>query len=132
MRVKCLDQEHTALPWPGLVLGRLDPGSIALTVRPLRLPHYTLGLLVNMFLYIFVLFTSHIVFVFFFVKRISAVNNAEWLDSLTEPPLLQYSPAAQFLASYFPDGVGLSPTLNDWKSKSEDSTGARFCFVCFT
>lgn len=59
------------------------------------------------------------------------MNNAQWLDSLTEPPLLQYSPAAQFLASYFPDGVGLSPTLNDWKSKSEDSTGARFCFVLF-
>ena len=54
------------------------------------------------------------------------MNNAEWLDSLTEPPLLQSSPAAQFLASYFPDGVGLSPTLNNWKNKGEDSTGARY------
>ena len=51
------------------------------------------------------------------------MNNADWLDSLTEPPLLQSSPAAQFLSSYFPDGVGLSPTLNIWKSKLEDSTG---------
>lgn len=56
-------------------------------------------------------------------ERVSAVNNACWLDSLTEPPLLQCSPAAQFLSSYFPDGVGLSPTLNSWKSKMEDSTG---------
>ena len=60
---------------------------------------------------------------FFFQKRVSAVNGAEWLQSLTEPPLLQYSPAAQFLNSYFPDGVGLSPTLNDWKQDVEDSTG---------
>ena len=51
------------------------------------------------------------------------MNGAEWLQSLTEPPLLQYSPAAQFLNSYFPDGVGLSPTLNDWKQDVEDSTG---------
>ena len=51
------------------------------------------------------------------------MNGAEWLQSLMEPPLLQYSPAAQFLNSYFPDGVGLSPTLNDWKQDVEDSTG---------
>lgn len=56
-------------------------------------------------------------------ERVSAVNGAEWLQSLTEPPLLQYSPAAQFLNSYFPDGVGLSPTLNDWKQDVEDSKG---------
>lgn len=66
----------------------------------------------------------------FSVKRVSVVNHAEWLDSLTEPPLLQNSPAGQFLASYFPDGVGLSPTLNNWTNKAEDSTGA--WFVCFT
>ena len=51
------------------------------------------------------------------------MNSAGWLDSLMEPPLLQNSPAAQFLTSYFPDGVGLSPTLNDWKQKAEESTG---------
>lgn len=56
-------------------------------------------------------------------ERVSAVNNAGWLESLTEPPLLQDSPAAQFLTSYFPDGVGLSPTFNDWKQNAEDSTG---------
>lgn len=65
------------------------------------------------------------------LKRVSAVNNADWLDSLTEPPLLQSSPAAQFLSSYFPDGVGLSPTLNNWKSKVEDSTGERHYFSLF-
>ena len=64
-------------------------------------------------------------YLFFFLayKRVSAVNGAEWLQSLTEPPLLQYSPAAQFLNSYFPDGVGLSPTLNNWKQDVEDTTG---------
>ena len=59
----------------------------------------------------------------FRLKRVSAVNNAGWLESLTEPPLLQDSPAAQFLTSYFPDGVGLSPTFNDWNQNAEDSTG---------
>ena len=66
----------------------------------------------------------HIVsYVCLFLQRVSAVNSLGWLDSLTEPPLLQSSPAAQFLTSYFPDGVGLSPTLNDWKQNAEDSTG---------
>ena len=66
----------------------------------------------------------------FFVKRVSAVNSAGWLESLTEPPLLQSSPAAQFLTSYFPDGVGLSPTLNDWKQKDQDCTGVKTIFYC--
>lgn len=69
---------------------------------------------------------------FLLLKRVSAVNSADWLDSLTEPPLLQSSPAAQFLSSYFPDGVGLSPTLNIWKSKVEDSTGETSYFLYFT
>lgn len=56
-------------------------------------------------------------------KRVSAVNCAGWLESLTEPPLLQSCPAAPFLASYFPDGVGLSPTINNWKQNDATSTG---------
>ncbi|XP_068737832.1 lysine-specific histone demethylase 2-like isoform X5 [Montipora capricornis] len=55
--------------------------------------------------------------------RVSAVNCAGWLESLTEPPLLQSCPAAPFLMSYFPDGVGLSPTLNNWKQNASDLTG---------
>lgn len=56
-------------------------------------------------------------------ERVSAVNCAGWLESLTEPPLLQSCPAAPFLASYFPDGVGLSPTINNWKQNDATSTG---------
>ncbi|CAH3162092.1 unnamed protein product [Pocillopora meandrina] len=56
-------------------------------------------------------------------ERVSAVNSAKWLESLTEPPLLQNCSAAQFLGSYFPDGVGLSPTSNTWGCRLEDSTG---------
>ena len=37
-------------------------------------------------------------------------QSAGWLQSLTEPPLLKHSPAAKFLQSYFPDGVGMSAT----------------------
>lgn len=59
-------------------------------------------------------------------KRVSAVNSAKWLESLTEPPLLQNCPAAQFLGSYFPDGVGLSPTSNTWGCRVEDSAGNKF------
>lgn len=56
-------------------------------------------------------------------ERVSAVNCAGWLESLTEPPLLQSCPAAPFLSSYFPDGVGLSPTINNWKQNDATSTG---------
>lgn len=56
-------------------------------------------------------------------ERVSAVNCAGWLESLTEPPLLQSCPAAPFLMSYFPDGVGLSPTMNNWKQNASDLTG---------
>ena len=37
MRVKCLAQEHNAVPWPGLEIGPLDPESNALTINPPRL-----------------------------------------------------------------------------------------------
>ena len=30
---------------------------------------------------------------------------------------------APFLSSYFPDGVGLSPTINNWKQNDATSTG---------
>ena len=38
VRVKCLAQEHNAVPWPGLEPGPLDPESSALTIRPPHLP----------------------------------------------------------------------------------------------
>ena len=38
MRVKCLAQEHNAVPRPGLEPGPPDPESSALTIRPPRLP----------------------------------------------------------------------------------------------
>ena len=38
MRVKCLAQEHNAVPRPGLEPGPPDPDYSALTIRPPRLP----------------------------------------------------------------------------------------------
>ena len=38
MRVKCLAQEHNAVPRSGLEPGPPDPESSALTIRPPRLP----------------------------------------------------------------------------------------------
>ena len=44
MTVKCLAQEHNAVPQPGLELGRPpDPESSALTLRPPRLPIDSVG-----------------------------------------------------------------------------------------
>ena len=40
MRVKCLAQEHNAVPQPGLEPGPFDPESRTLTIRP---PHLTKG-----------------------------------------------------------------------------------------
>ena len=39
VRVKCLAQEHNAVPRPGLELRPSDPESSALTIGPQRLPH---------------------------------------------------------------------------------------------
>ena len=38
MRLKCLAQEHDAVPWPGLEPGLLNLESSALTIRPPCLP----------------------------------------------------------------------------------------------
>ena len=38
VRVKCLAQEHSAVPRPGLEAGPLDPESSTLTIRPTRPP----------------------------------------------------------------------------------------------
>ena len=46
MGVKCLAQEHNAVPRPGLEPGTSDPESSALTIRPPHLPS-VLGLSVN-------------------------------------------------------------------------------------
>ena len=40
MGVKCLAQEHNAVPRPGLEPGPFDPESSALTIRPPRLPSH--------------------------------------------------------------------------------------------
>ena len=42
MRVKCLAQEHNAVPQPVLEPGPPDPESSALTIRPPRLPQLKL------------------------------------------------------------------------------------------
>ena len=39
MRVKCLAQEHNAVPWPGLQPEPPDLESSALIIRPSPLPH---------------------------------------------------------------------------------------------
>lgn len=53
--------------------------------------------------------------------RVNQVLQETWLQLLMTPPLLKRSPAARFLSSYFPDGVGLSPTsvLLDEDKKEE-------------
>uniref|UniRef100_A0A6P8I5S2 Lysine-specific histone demethylase 1B-like n=1 Tax=Actinia tenebrosa TaxID=6105 RepID=A0A6P8I5S2_ACTTE len=55
-------------------------------------------------------------------ERVSGASTPGWLLSLFEPPLLKNSPATQYLKTYFPDGVGLSPVLNDDKEKIETNT----------
>ena len=47
MRVKCLAQEHNAVPRPGLEPGPPDPESSALTIRPPRLPQDTCNITQN-------------------------------------------------------------------------------------
>ena len=42
MAVKCLAQEHTTVPRPGLDPGPFDPESSALTIRPPRLPYISI------------------------------------------------------------------------------------------
>ncbi|XP_022088783.1 lysine-specific histone demethylase 1B-like [Acanthaster planci] len=49
--------------------------------------------------------------------RVKQTLQPEWLETLLFPPLLKNSPAAPFLASYFPDGVGLSATCELVKKK---------------
>ena len=39
MGVKCLAQEHNAVPQPGLKPGAFDPESKELTIRPPHLPY---------------------------------------------------------------------------------------------
>lgn len=44
-------------------------------------------------------------------SRVKSMKDLKWLQSLTVPPLLKYSPAAKFFhEEYFSDGVGMSPT----------------------
>ena len=49
--------------------------------------------------------------------RVQQTLSPEWLETLLFPPLLKNSPAAPFLSSYFPDGVGLSATCELVKKK---------------
>ncbi|CAG5125319.1 unnamed protein product, partial [Candidula unifasciata] len=43
-------------------------------------------------------------------ERVHYVRSPLWLIQNKYPPFLKKSPAAPFLSSYYPDGVGLSPT----------------------
>ncbi|CAG6021274.1 unnamed protein product, partial [Menidia menidia] len=44
------------------------------------------------------------------VKRVSEVTDSWWHSMLILPPLLKESPASPFLAAYYPDCVGMSPS----------------------
>ena len=48
MRVKCLAQEHNAVPQTGLEPGPPDPESSALTIRPPRLPRICCGSILSL------------------------------------------------------------------------------------
>ncbi|XP_071804678.1 lysine-specific histone demethylase 2-like [Asterias amurensis] len=52
--------------------------------------------------------------------RVQQTLSPEWLETLLFPPLLKNSPAAPFLSSYFPDGVGLSATCELVKKKPDE------------
>lgn len=41
-----------------------------------------------------------------------------WYEGLGYAPLLKFCPTAPLVASYFLDGVGLSPTDNNWEDSS--------------
>lgn len=51
----------------------------------------------------------------------SAVDEREWLPTLSAVPLLKNSPAALFLYEYYPDGVGLSPSCELCKSTDKEN-----------
>ncbi|XP_014681007.1 PREDICTED: lysine-specific histone demethylase 1B-like isoform X2 [Priapulus caudatus] len=42
--------------------------------------------------------------------RVAQVYDPYWMHAVVQPPLLKHSPAAEFLVSYYPDGVGMSAT----------------------
>ncbi|XP_064652344.1 lysine-specific histone demethylase 2-like [Lineus longissimus] len=52
--------------------------------------------------------------------RVAQTYDTRWIGSMTVPSFLHFSPAAPFLRSYFPDGVGMSATddLNDEEAAS--------------
>ncbi|XP_072175827.1 lysine-specific histone demethylase 2-like [Diadema setosum] len=63
--------------------------------------------------------------------RVMQTFDLEWLSLLVMPPLLKFSPAAPFLTSYFPDGVGLSASCpvasrkdGTWMTDGESSVAA--------
>lgn len=44
--------------------------------------------------------------------RVAQLMESYWIQSVVQPPLLKNSPAADFLVSYYPDGVGMSATAS--------------------
>jgi hypothetical protein len=42
-------------------------------------------------------------------------HSGYWYEGLGYTPLLKFNPTASLVASYFLDGVGLSPTDNNWE-----------------
>jgi len=45
-----------------------------------------------------------------FPQRVAEVTDNWWHSMLILPPLLKESPASPFLAAYYPDCVGMSPS----------------------
>lgn len=45
-----------------------------------------------------------------FSQRVAEVTDSWWHSMLILPPLFKDSPASPFLASYYPDCVGMSPS----------------------
>ncbi|XP_028404189.1 lysine-specific histone demethylase 1B-like [Dendronephthya gigantea] len=65
-------------------------------------------------------------------ERVKYCHSGYWYEGLGYNPLLKFSPTASLVSSYYLDGVGLSPTDNNWedtsvKEKLEHADVKPFC-----
>ena len=67
IKVKCLAQEHNAVPRPGLEAGPFDPESSALTIRAQRLP-LSSTIAVNNYYYYYYYYYYY--FIYFFLLKV--------------------------------------------------------------
>ncbi|XP_039520072.1 lysine-specific histone demethylase 1B isoform X1 [Pimephales promelas] len=51
--------------------------------------------------------------------RVAGVTDSWWLSMLILPPLLKDSPASPFLSAYYPDCVGMSPSVGPGNQRQE-------------